>query len=99
MHESLHCEKLINSCDNELSCNKNGLKEYGGLRLMEKDICKYRIMKGNPQIKSEVNGARPLSIIFIVKTSLPEFLPRDPLHQFDAFPDCQLLISVPILFR
>ena len=99
MHESLQYDFSIDLCDNELSRNKNGLKEYGGLRLLEKDVCKYRIMKGNPQIKSEVSGARPLSIIFIVKTSLPEFLPRDPLHQFDAFPDCQLLISVPILFR
>ena len=99
MHESLQYDFSIDLCDNELSRNKNGLKEYGGLRLMEKDVCKYRIMKGNPQIKSEVSGARPLSIIFIVKTSLPEFLPRDPLHQSDAFPDCQLLISVPILFR
>jgi hypothetical protein len=89
MHESLHCEKLINLFDNELSCNKNGLKEYGGLRLMEKDICKYRIMKGNPQIKSEVGRVRPLSKIIIVNTSLPDFLPRDPLHQFDECQDCQ----------
>jgi hypothetical protein len=89
MHESLHCDKLINLFDNELSCNKNGLKEYGGLRLMEKDICKYRIMKGNPQIKSEVGRVRPLSKIFIVKTSLPDFLPRYPLRQFDECQDCQ----------
>jgi hypothetical protein len=56
---------------------------------MEKDTCKYRIMKGNPQIKSEVGKVRPLSKIIIVKTSLPNFLPRDPLHQFDECQDCQ----------
>ena len=66
-----------------LSRNKYGLKEYGGLGLMEKDVCKYRIMKGNPQIKSEVGRVRPLSKIIIVKTPLPDFLPRDPLHQYD----------------
>lgn len=89
MHESLQYDFSIDLCDNELSRNKNGLKEYGGLRLMEKDVCKYRIMKGNPQIKSEVGRVRPLSKIIIVKTSLPDFLPRDPLHQYDECLDCQ----------
>ena len=89
MHESLQYDFNISLCDNELSRKKNGLKEYGGLRLMEKVECKYRIMKGNPQIKSEVGRVSPLSKIFIVKTSLPDFLPRYPLRQFDECQDCQ----------
>jgi hypothetical protein len=38
MHESLQYDFSIDLCDNELSRNKNGLKEYGGLRLLEKDV-------------------------------------------------------------
>jgi len=45
---------------------KDSLKEYGGLRLLEKDVCKYRIMKGNPQINQEVGLLRPLIYEFIV---------------------------------
>jgi len=45
---------------------KDSLKEYGGLRLLEKDVCKYRIMKGNPQINQEVGLLRPLINEFIV---------------------------------
>ena len=45
---------------------KNSLKEYGGLRLLEKDVCKYRIMKGNPQINEEVGLLGPSINEFIV---------------------------------
>lgn len=65
MHESLQYDFSIDLCDNELSRNKNGLKEYGGLRLLEKDVCKYRIMKGNPQIKSEVGGVDLLAKLLL----------------------------------
>jgi len=66
MHESLQYDFSIDMSDNELSRNKNSLKEYGGLRLLEKDVCKYRIMKGNPQINQEVGLLRPLIYEFIV---------------------------------
>ena len=66
MHESLQYDFSIDMSDNELSRNKNSLKEYGGLRLLEKDVCKYRIMKGNPQINQEVGLLRPLINEFIV---------------------------------
>lgn len=66
MHESLQYDFSIDMSDNELSRNKNSLKEYGGLRLLEKDVCKYRIMKGNPQINEEVGLLGPLINEFIV---------------------------------
>ena len=34
-------------------------------------------------------GSRPFGKTVIVKTSLPDFLPRDLLHQFDECRDCQ----------
>jgi hypothetical protein len=68
---------------------KSGLKEYGGLRLMENDVCKYRIMKGNPQIKSEVRGVRPLWMNIIVNTQLQVVLLLDLHHQFDECRDYQ----------
>ncbi|MEY3689261.1 MAG: hypothetical protein RIT37_823 [Bacteroidota bacterium] len=66
MHESLQYDFSIDMSDNELSRNKNSLKEYGGLRLLEKDVCKYRIMKGNPQINEEVGLLGPSINEFIV---------------------------------